>query len=90
MPIFLTTWETDTWRIAVRDRHRQTVHETPISTSSWAQWLHLSSQAMLESETWRIAVPGQPSQKSLWDPHLNGKKLFVVVHTCHLNYSRKH
>jgi hypothetical protein len=34
----------------------------------------------------RIVVPGQPGQKSLQDPHLNGKKLGVVVHTCHLSY----
>jgi hypothetical protein len=37
----------------------------------------------------KIAVWGQPSQKSSWDPHLNWRKQSMVAHTCHPNYDRK-
>jgi hypothetical protein len=44
---------------------------------------------MQEAEIRRIAILGQPAQKSLWDPISMEKKLYVVVLTCHLSYCRK-
>jgi hypothetical protein len=44
---------------------------------------------MHEAEIRRLAVPGQPEQKSWQDFPSQGKMLgVVVVHTCHPNDSR--
>jgi hypothetical protein len=37
-----------------------------------------------------IVAPGQPGKKSLWEPHLDGKMLGVVLRACHPNYGRKY
>jgi hypothetical protein len=44
---------------------------------------------MQEAEIRRIMVPGQPRQKKLMRPHLNGKELAVAAHICHPCYCRR-
>jgi hypothetical protein len=36
-----------------------------------------------------IVVPGHLRQKKFARPHLSGKQLGMVVHTCHPNYGAK-
>jgi hypothetical protein len=43
-----------------------------------------------EAEIRRIVVPGEPEGKLFARPHLNRKKLSVVVCGCHPNYGGKH
>jgi hypothetical protein len=53
--------------------------QTPSKTKSWAQCFTPVIQAMWEAEIRKIVAPGQPRQKSSWDPptprHLNKKCL---------------
>jgi hypothetical protein len=43
------------------------------------------------AEIGKIMVPGQPQgEKSLQDPHLNGQKLGLVVHTPHPSCNSKY
>jgi hypothetical protein len=44
---------------------------------------HPSFPAMGEAEIRRIMIPWQPGGEVFMTPHLNGKKLGVMVHTCH-------
>jgi hypothetical protein len=42
-----------------------------------------------EAEIRLFMVPGQPGQENFMRPYLSGKKLEMVVHTCHPSYCRK-
>jgi hypothetical protein len=44
--------------------------------------------AMREAEIGRPRFQPSPVQNSFTSPHLNGKKLCVVVHICHPSYNR--
>jgi hypothetical protein len=46
--------------------------------------------ATLEAEFRRILVPCQPGQKKFARLHINGKKLGVVMNTCHPSNGGKH
>jgi hypothetical protein len=50
--------------------------------------MHTYHPSYLEAEIRRIIVVGWPGQK-FTRPHLNRKKLGMVAHTCHPNYSVK-
>jgi hypothetical protein len=50
-------------RIADQRQSRQIVLEISISTNSWVQGMHLSSQVTWETENGRITAPGLLGQK---------------------------
>jgi hypothetical protein len=88
VPIILTTWEAEidrSWFEASKKNFGRPPSQ-PIAGCSGA---HLSCQAMQESEIWKIIVSGQPGQKKFARPHLSGKRLDVVLHTCHPSHGKK-
>jgi hypothetical protein len=57
---------------------------------SQEQWLKPVILAVWEAEISKIAVPGQPKEKSWWNsPRLN-QWLGTVAYTCHSSYAGKH
>jgi hypothetical protein len=55
----------------------------PISTSSHVWWHVSVIPTMQEAAVRRITVPGQPRQKKIARPHLERKKLGMIVHAYH-------
>jgi hypothetical protein len=58
------------------------------SSPHW--WLMPVILVTWETEIRRIKVPGNPRQRKFMRPHLNGKKMRMVVHNCYSSHNRKH
>jgi hypothetical protein len=54
----LATWEAKIGKIVVQIQPRQKVNETPYQPRAGCSGVYLSSEAMLETKTGRIMVPG--------------------------------